>query len=200
MILLCYDGSSDARAAIDRAGELMIGQPATVLTVWEPFVDLMARSGASLGLPPLDSAEIDAATERAARTRAEEGVERARSVGLNAQPRTRAHGSTTAETILSEADEVGAVAVVLGTRGLTGLKSLPTPAPTGIPPRSRRGSPRRSSRMARRSTSTSSTRMKSSSRRRPTTPSSSAPRSTPAITGTPWTARRTSSSRCSSDR
>ena len=31
---------------------------------------------------------------------------------------------TIAETILSEADEVDAVAIVLGTRGLTGLKSL----------------------------------------------------------------------------
>ena len=77
MILLCYDGSSDAWAAIDRAGELLSGQSATVLTVWEPFIDVMARSGASLGLPPLDSAELDAATEQAARERADEGVERA---------------------------------------------------------------------------------------------------------------------------
>jgi nucleotide-binding universal stress UspA family protein len=124
VILLCYDGSSDAKAAIDRAGELLSGQAATVLTVWEPFIDLMARSGASLGLPPLDSAEIDAATEQAARERADEGVERALGVGFKAQPRTRSHGTTIAETILAEADEVGADAIVLGTRGLTGLKSL----------------------------------------------------------------------------
>jgi nucleotide-binding universal stress UspA family protein len=124
VILLCYDGSSDAKAAIDRAGELLSGQPATVLTVWEPFIDLMARSGAGFGLPPLDSTEVDVATEQAARERADEGVERARGVGFNAQPRTRSHGTTIAETILAEADEVGAVAIVLGTRGLTGLKSL----------------------------------------------------------------------------
>jgi nucleotide-binding universal stress UspA family protein len=124
VILLCYDGSSDAQAAIDRAGELLSGQSATVLTVWEPFIDLMARSGASLGLPPLDTAEIDAASEQAARERAEDGVERARRAGLNAQPRTRAHSTTITDAILAEADEVGAVAIVLGTRGLTGLKSL----------------------------------------------------------------------------
>jgi nucleotide-binding universal stress UspA family protein len=124
LILLCYDGSSDARAAIDRAGDLLSGQPATVLTVWEPFIDLMVRSGASLGLPPLNAAEIDAATEQAARERAEEGVECARSAGLNAQPRTRSLSTTVAETILSEADDVGAETVVVGTRGLTGLKSL----------------------------------------------------------------------------
>jgi nucleotide-binding universal stress UspA family protein len=92
--------------------------------VWEPFIDLMARSGAGLGLSPLDSAEVDAAAQQAARERADEGVARARSAGLNAQPRTRPLGSTIAETILSEADDVGAVAIVFGTRGLTGLKSL----------------------------------------------------------------------------
>jgi nucleotide-binding universal stress UspA family protein len=125
VILLCYDGSSDARAAIDRAGELLSGQPATVLTVWEPFIDLMVRSGASLGLPPLNATDIDAATEQAARERADEGVERARSAGLDAQPRTRSLvGTTIAATILSEADDVGADTVMVGTRGLTGLKSL----------------------------------------------------------------------------
>ena len=29
MILPCYDGSSDAQAAVDHAGELMSGEPAT---------------------------------------------------------------------------------------------------------------------------------------------------------------------------
>jgi hypothetical protein len=45
MILLCYDGSADARAAIEHAGELLSGQPATVLTVREPFAELIARTG-----------------------------------------------------------------------------------------------------------------------------------------------------------
>jgi hypothetical protein len=44
MILLCCDGSEDARAGIDHAGKLLTGQPATVLTVWEPFIDVLARS------------------------------------------------------------------------------------------------------------------------------------------------------------
>jgi hypothetical protein len=34
MILLCYDGSADAQAAIDRAGLLMPGSDATVLVIW----------------------------------------------------------------------------------------------------------------------------------------------------------------------
>jgi nucleotide-binding universal stress UspA family protein len=126
MILICYDGSTDSQAAIARAGELMHGESATVLTVWEPFIDVMARAGAGLAYwDGVDLAEIDAESERTARARAEEGVELARAAGLNPQqPRTRVRGATIAETILSEADEVGANSIVLGTRGLTGLKSL----------------------------------------------------------------------------
>jgi nucleotide-binding universal stress UspA family protein len=125
VILLCYDGSADAQAAIDRAGELLGGQPATVLSIWEPFIDV-TRSGAGLGLGAgtLNLDEIDAASEQAARERADEGVERARRAGLNPQPRTRARGETIANTILSEAEDLDALAVVLGTRGLTGVKSL----------------------------------------------------------------------------
>lgn len=126
MILLCYDGSSDAQSAIDRAGELLGEQPATVLTVWEPFLDVMTRTGSGFGYgaTPLNFGDIDAASEQAARERADEGVERARRAGMNPQPRTRARGATIAATILDEADEVGARAIVLGSRGLTGLKSL----------------------------------------------------------------------------
>jgi hypothetical protein len=50
VILIAYDGSQDAQSAIDHAGELLSGEPAAVVTVWEPFVDMMARTGAGLGL------------------------------------------------------------------------------------------------------------------------------------------------------
>jgi nucleotide-binding universal stress UspA family protein len=126
VILICYDGSADAQSAIEHAGELLGGQPATVLTVWEPFVSMMARSGAGLGYggAMVDVDEIDTASERAARERADEGVERARRAGLNPQPRTAAREVTVAHAILAVADDVSASAIVLGSRGLTGLKSL----------------------------------------------------------------------------
>jgi nucleotide-binding universal stress UspA family protein len=41
MILISYGGSTDAKAAIEHAGELLSGQTATVLTVWEPFVEVL---------------------------------------------------------------------------------------------------------------------------------------------------------------
>jgi hypothetical protein len=33
MILICYDGSQDAKAAIEHAGDLLRSEPAAVLTV-----------------------------------------------------------------------------------------------------------------------------------------------------------------------
>jgi nucleotide-binding universal stress UspA family protein len=124
VLLICYDGSVDAQAAIARAGELMSGQPATVLTVWEGFSEVLARTGAGLGVAALDFDQIDEESAQAARGRADEGVGRARAAGLDASPRTRERGATIWQTVLDEADRVQASAIVLGSRGLTGVKSL----------------------------------------------------------------------------
>jgi nucleotide-binding universal stress UspA family protein len=126
MILISYDGSADARAAIDHAGDLFGDQPVTVLTVWRPMVLVMTRSGAGLGMGigVLDYEEIDAASERGALARAEEGAERARSVGLNAQARSRVQRTTVADAIIDEASDCGASAIVVGSRGLAGVKSV----------------------------------------------------------------------------
>src|SRR5450631_383771 len=102
----------------------MSGEPTTVLSVWEPFVDVMARTGLGVGPGVVDFEALDKAYEESARERAAEGAQRAARAGLNAQPRSRARHATLAATILAEADEVGASAIVLGSRGLTGVKSL----------------------------------------------------------------------------
>ena len=125
MILIGYDGSPDSHAAIELAGELFPGQAATVLSVWEPFVDVMARTGVGATyLAMANVQEIDDASEQAARERAAEGAELAGRAGLNAEPRADARAATIAETILAAASDVQARAIVLGTRGLTGLKSV----------------------------------------------------------------------------
>jgi nucleotide-binding universal stress UspA family protein len=124
MILIAYDGSADAQAAIERAGELLSGETATILTVWERFVDVVTRTGAGMPIGEVDYESLDRGYEEQARQRADEGVERAGAAGLNAQGRTRGRHNSIASTILAEADDVGAGAIVLGTRGLTGLRSL----------------------------------------------------------------------------
>lgn len=129
MILLCYDGSTDAQAAIDHAAQLMGGTQATVLTIWEPFVDIMTRSG-SMGIgigwagTYADDQKIDGASRQAALQTADEGAHRATAVGLVAQPRIARRDGATAQSILAVADELDADLVVLGTRGLGAVKSF----------------------------------------------------------------------------
>ena len=126
MILICYDGSADAQAAIEHAAELLSAEPATVLTVWEPFVEVLTRTPTGFGLAAagIDIEKIDDVSEQSAEQRAAEGTELARKAGFNAQPRTSPQDTTVANAILSQADEVGASAIVMGSRGLTGVKSI----------------------------------------------------------------------------
>ncbi|HWE34509.1 MAG TPA: universal stress protein [Solirubrobacteraceae bacterium] len=126
MILIAYDGSRDARTAVERAGQLLPGEKAVVLVVWEPFAEVMAHTGAGLGLAPgiADFEEIDAASEAAANQRAAEGAELAGTVGLDAEPRVCAQIHTVWHAIVTQAREADARAIVIGTRGLTGVKSI----------------------------------------------------------------------------
>jgi nucleotide-binding universal stress UspA family protein len=126
MILIAFDGSPDARAAVERAAKLFPHEQATMLTVWEPFVEVVGRTAIGFGLVPSvpDAHEIDEASEKAAEKTAAEGVALAAEYGMSAQPRTCSYVSTTSRKILEEADRVGAEAIVMGSRGLTGIKSL----------------------------------------------------------------------------
>jgi len=126
MILICYDGSPDAAAAVERAATLFPDQPATVLTVWEPFVEVATRTTIGFGLIPSipDPDEIDDASRQAAEKTAGEGAKLATEHGLTAQARTCAQTMTIADALLVEAERIGADAIVMGSRGLSGVKSL----------------------------------------------------------------------------
>jgi nucleotide-binding universal stress UspA family protein len=71
-----------------------------------------------------DSEAIDAAAGEAALATATEGAQRATAAGLVAQPRAASHHGGVASGILVEAAAVEADAIVMGTRGLGGLKSF----------------------------------------------------------------------------
>jgi nucleotide-binding universal stress UspA family protein len=128
MVLLCYDGSGDAQAAIDRAGLLMAGSEATVLVIWETVLEAITRHG-SLGvgfavLHPYGEDDANPVFEKAAVQSAADGVKRAVAAGLMAKPRVVKRTDEIAAVILAEADDLDADVIVLGTRGLGGVKSL----------------------------------------------------------------------------
>jgi nucleotide-binding universal stress UspA family protein len=128
MVLICYDGSADAQAAIDEIARLMPGHEVTVLTVWETLLETMTRNGslgAGLGMVGMDDdAGADAAIRRAAKATAAQGAERANAAGLMAQSRIVNRNGDIVATILAVAAELDTELIALGTRGLGGLKSL----------------------------------------------------------------------------
>lgn len=130
MILLAYDGSADANAAIDSAARIMPGVEVMVLTVWEPFIDALTRSGplgidVGMGLAAGhgDAEKIDAATRRQANAQAWEGAQRATAAGLVASPASASRDGGIGSTILALAARTNAEAIVLGTRGRGALTS-----------------------------------------------------------------------------
>jgi nucleotide-binding universal stress UspA family protein len=128
MILVCYDGSVDAQAAIARAAQLLPGAETTVLTVWEPLLDVLTRSGSlGMGMGGLyagNEKDADASSQEAALAKATEGAQRATAAGLVAQPRIASRHGGMAPAILAAAAEADADVIVLGTRGLGGVKSF----------------------------------------------------------------------------
>ena len=120
MILICYDGSTDAKEAIACGARMLRGQRATVLTVWSPF------DTAALGLAGgvEDMQESDEAGRLHAEHQAEAGARLAIELGFDAESRTVDRRTTIADAILGEADALEATAILMGSRGLTGVKSL----------------------------------------------------------------------------
>jgi len=126
MILLAYDGSDDARTALDHAARILPGASVTVLTVWTPERDSSGAHGPGLGLAGVyaKSKDVDGAREREAQACAEEGAERATAAGLQARARVAPRRDGIAHTLLAVAAELDADAIVLGTRGRGGVASF----------------------------------------------------------------------------
>jgi nucleotide-binding universal stress UspA family protein len=124
LILIAYDGSENARYAIGRAGELFAGRPAVVLHVREPVELAAIRRGvigmSATGAEPEAAASAQTLAERVAA----EGAKLAREAGLDAEARTAEAVDPVWDTIIRAADEAGASLIVLGSRGLRGLRSL----------------------------------------------------------------------------
>lgn len=114
-VLIAYDGSEQAKAAIEEAArQLTPGRRAVVVTVWEPLAAIPLRGVAGT------AAALDESIESEARNVAEEGARLARSAGFDATPHT-VRGSPVWRLIGEAADECGASIVVMGSHGRTGI-------------------------------------------------------------------------------
>ncbi|MEV4471261.1 universal stress protein [Nonomuraea sp. NPDC049504] len=122
-ILIAYDGSPDAQHAIEETARLFPGASTVVLYARQPLESLAAHLE---GHPALeDLRDLDARTFDASERLAAEGAERARSLGLKAEPRVASvPEETAAEAIVDVAEEIDASLIVLGSRGRRGLPAL----------------------------------------------------------------------------
>jgi nucleotide-binding universal stress UspA family protein len=121
-LVFCYDGSEDAKHAIQRGGELLASRRALVLTVWLPTAVLGPGLGETAVM--VNFTELDRAAADEGERIADEGVRIARAAGLDAEPVTVKARGPVWHTIVETADRCDAAAIVMGSRGLTTLRSM----------------------------------------------------------------------------
>ena len=120
--LIAYDGSDNARGAIDAVAPLLEGERVVVVYARHP---LEANAAHLEGLPRFE--EVSALEQTSlddAQRVATEGAEYARAAGITAEPRVANTGDVAADSIIALSDELDASLIVLGSRGQRGLKSL----------------------------------------------------------------------------
>jgi nucleotide-binding universal stress UspA family protein len=102
---------------------MVAGSSALVVTVWERLARF--EGGAWLGeiANTADVQQLDREAARAARVAAD-GVRIAQEAGLEAEPLAVQVTGSVWKTILNLADEYDAATIVMGSRGLTGLRSV----------------------------------------------------------------------------
>ena len=123
-VLIAYDGSDFAKAAVAEAGEqLDNGRSALVLTVYEPLEKIPFFGAAGV---PIESETMEgllASAREGAEKIAEEGCELARDAGFEAEPLV-VDGAPAWNQIVEIAEERNADLIVIGSRGLSGLKHV----------------------------------------------------------------------------
>jgi nucleotide-binding universal stress UspA family protein len=131
-LLIGYDGSDAARRALQETARLFGSRRVLVVTVWEPGLAYEAGVSATLGpeiaSPPVvdmeTAQEVDDSFQARAKRTAEDGVALAKSLGLAAEALVVAdEGINVADTIVELARERDVAAIVIGSRGLSGLRA-----------------------------------------------------------------------------
>jgi nucleotide-binding universal stress UspA family protein len=102
---------------------MLVAGSAIVLTVWQPLTARLTETGGFGVFALEDESEIDEAERDAARAAAEDGVARAREIGLTAEARVEQAEIAVWKTIVDVADEVDAGLIVCGTRGRGSIRT-----------------------------------------------------------------------------
>lgn len=119
-VLICFDGSPDAERAIDAAAALLGGRPAVVLDV-APTMTFAEAAAATSSIVPGNAFEPLNKADALRQARA--GAVYARHAGFEAEPRAEI-SSATWQGIVDVADELDAAVIVIGSRGLSGLREF----------------------------------------------------------------------------
>ena len=123
-ILICYDDSPDAVRAIEAAAALLGPRRAVVVDVL-PWMTSAESLASTSSIVPGNA--FEALNEAEAQRIAHRGAEIARLAGLQAEPRGQLANSTW-QGIVDVADELDVAVIVIGSRGLTGMKKVFEPS------------------------------------------------------------------------
>ena len=128
-VIVAFDGSPEADAALRAAVELFPGRELVVVSVWEPGLAMALETmpdatGIPYARPTAEEIEsIDELQRDHATSLAEAGAQRARAAGAIALPEPVRDRADVAETVVAMADQHDAAAIVVGSRGLGAVKS-----------------------------------------------------------------------------
>ena len=137
-VLLCYDGSDGARRAIAAAGDALSTRQALVLHVWESWAaEAPALAGASATVQGV-AAELDEVADQQSASRTAEGVKAAESAGFDTEGLSQRATGPAWKTVLDTAGERSSAAIVIGSRGLTGISAALGSLSNGVVHHSRR--------------------------------------------------------------
>jgi nucleotide-binding universal stress UspA family protein len=117
-ILICYDGSADSDRAIEATAALLGPRRAVVVNVGPTLTNAESVAAISSVVPggAFEDLNLDSASEKA-----RAGAERARKAGFDAEARAVLEEPFW-QGIVDVADEIAAAVIVIGSRGLTGIR------------------------------------------------------------------------------
>jgi nucleotide-binding universal stress UspA family protein len=129
-VLIAYDGSEAARRAVRETAQLFGPRRTLVVTVWEPSIAYYAAdlspAGPEMSPLPVDIEgvhRIERELQVHAQRTAADGLALAKSVGLQAEAVTVADEVDVADAIVDLARRQHVAAIVVGSRGLGGLRA-----------------------------------------------------------------------------